>query len=248
MARNGGVAKHLKEMDALVAAYPDFLAGHDATTLMWKDGTRMALSDGRTNKTPGDIIANPSIDDIFAWPYPLYADDSPPAPGYDPGRARPFAFFSKMYGDCHAGGSVRLARVTWVDGSSIAFTPVNGADKALDLVVPELKALGPDLARYLTPIAGTYNCRNIAGSDQRSMHAYGAAIDLNSTFGDYWRWDDDAGIHYRNRVPLAIVRIFERHGFIWGGRWAHFDTLHFEYRPEFALAAKLKTPSAVSGQ
>ncbi|WP_228384801.1 M15 family metallopeptidase [Campylobacter pinnipediorum] len=27
--------------------------------------------------------------------------------------------------------------------------------------------------------------------------------------------------------------IFEKNGFIWGGRWKHFDTMHFEYRPEF---------------
>jgi hypothetical protein len=31
---------------------------------------------------------------------------------------------------------------------------------------------------------------------------------------------------------MEIVAIFERHGFIWGGRWSHFDTMHFEYRPE----------------
>ena len=29
-----------------------------------------------------------------------------------------------------------------------------------------------------------------------------------------------------------IVEIFERHGFIWGGKWYHYDTMHFEYRPE----------------
>ena len=31
---------------------------------------------------------------------------------------------------------------------------------------------------------------------------------------------------------LLIVEIFERHGFIWGGKWYHYDTMHFEYRPE----------------
>jgi hypothetical protein len=34
------------------------------------------------------------------------------------------------------------------------------------------------------------------------------------------------------RIPPEIVAGFERHGFIWGGRWAHFDTMHFKYRPE----------------
>jgi len=28
------------------------------------------------------------------------------------------------------------------------------------------------------------------------------------------------------------VAVFERHGFIWGGKWFHYDTMHFEYRPE----------------
>ena len=37
---------------------------------------------------------------------------------------------------------------------------------------------------------------------------------------------------YRNRMPKEIVDIFERHGFIWGGKWYHYDTMHFEYRPE----------------
>ena len=32
--------------------------------------------------------------------------------------------------------------------------------------------------------------------------------------------------------PHKIVEIFERHGFIWGGKWYHYDTMHFEYRPE----------------
>lgn len=38
---------------------------------------------------------------------------------------------------------------------------------------------------------------------------------------------------YRNRIPPEVVRVFERHGFIWGGRWYHYDTMHFEFRPEF---------------
>ena len=32
---------------------------------------------------------------------------------------------------------------------------------------------------------------------------------------------------------MGIVHIFEKHGFIWGGRWLHYDTMHFEFRPEF---------------
>lgn len=41
-----------------------------------------------------------------------------------------------------------------------------------------------------------------------------------------------AEIAYANRIPLEIVGVFEKYGFVWGGRWYHFDTMHFEYRPE----------------
>jgi len=53
----------------------------------------------------------------------------------------------------------------------------------------------------------------------------------NAKFADYWLWSPkNSG--YRNRVPYEIVHIFEKHGFIWDGKWRHFDTTHFEYRPE----------------
>ena len=70
------------------------------------------------------------------------------------------------------------------------------------------------------------------------MHAFGAAIDLN--VAGYWLWQkrrDAAQIAYRNRIPQEIVDIFERHGFIWGGKWYHYDTMHFEYRPEMIAPA-----------
>jgi D-alanyl-D-alanine carboxypeptidase-like protein len=56
------------------------------------------------------------------------------------------------------------------------------------------------------------------------------AIDVNIKFADYWLWAKK-GV-YQNRIPFELVDIFERHGFIWGGKWGHFDTMHFEYRPE----------------
>jgi len=37
---------------------------------------------------------------------------------------------------------------------------------------------------------------------------------------------------YHNSMAAEVIQAFERHGFIWGGRWYHYDTMHFEYRPE----------------
>jgi hypothetical protein len=62
-------------------------------------------------------------------------------------------------------------------------------------------------------------------------------IDINTKYSDYWEWDckcsnEKAEVNYKNRIPQLIVDIFEKHGFIWGGKWYHYDTMHFEYRPE----------------
>ncbi len=69
------------------------------------------------------------------------------------------------------------------------------------------------------------------------MHSFGMTIDINTTYSDYWQWackctNEEASFIYKNRIPQTIVDIFEKYGFIWGGKWYHFDTMHFEYRPE----------------
>jgi hypothetical protein len=65
------------------------------------------------------------------------------------------------------------------------------------------------------------------------MHAYGAAIDIGARYSDYWVWAQSRGdLPYRNRIPEEIVEAFEAEQFIWGGKWYHYDTMHFEYRPE----------------
>ena len=98
----------------------------------------------------------------------------------------------------------------------------------------EIAKLPPAIRRAATPTAGTYACRPVKDTGRLSMHSYGAAIDLNLKFSNYWLWETKgaANIPYRNAMPREIVDAFERHGFIWGGRWYHYDTMHFEYRPE----------------
>ena len=101
----------------------------------------------------------------------------------------------------------------------------------------QIDALPDKIKRAAYPIAGTYNCRAIADTGEPSPHGYGIAIDLNTAVSDYWYWRPHEGaIVYRNRMPEEIVAIFEKHGFIWGGKWYHFDTMHFEFRPELLVA------------
>ena len=224
-------------LDALVAAYPDALVSHDGTSIRWRDGTVMAASDGMPHKTFEQLLNHASILDQFRLPYPRGELTRPPAVNDDPGRFRNQAFFIKMYGDCRAGEVRRhLAAVQWLPhtwGHTIYITRINGVDRRLRAVSAEIDALPEHIKRAAYPIGGTLSCRTVADTRQLSMHSYGAAIDLNTAVSDYWLWRRSNGhIPYRNRMPQQIVDIFERHGFIWGGKWYHYDTMHFEYRPE----------------
>jgi hypothetical protein len=234
-------------LDALIAAYPEHLAGYDATALIWKDGTRMPLGD-ETKRSFADMLKRPTIRDQFAIPYPLGKPARVPNENEDPGRFRSDAFFTKMYGDCRKGEvSRRLRAVAWLPsrkGGTVMVTSVNGVADKLVAVSRELDALPAEMTQYLVPSAGTYNCRPVQDTGNLSVHAYGAAIDLATKFGDYWLWAKGKGgaIPYRNRFPYEIVDIFERHGFVWGGRWYHYDTFHFEYRPELIALARRGWP------
>ena len=232
-------------LDVLVAAYPAHLAAHDNQYLVWKDGARQRLSDGQPNKSFDDLLNHPSLVDQLAIPYPLGLQTALPAVNEDPGRIRNEEFFQKMYGDCRKDEVAgQLRPVAWLPhrgGGTIMATRVNGVADRLEKISAELEKLPPAITKYAAPSAGIYKCRTIAGSNQVSMHSYGAAIDLNDKFGDYWLWNqkkDGGALIRHHRIPQEIVDIFERFGFIWGGKWYHFDTFHFEYRPELINLAR----------
>jgi len=119
----------------------------------------------------------------------------------------------------------------------LLFSKVNNAHLALAAVSKELDE-HPEWKKYLINIGGTFNWRNISGTNRLSAHSFGITIDINTSYSNYWQWDcdcknEDAKLTFKNRIPMGIVHIFEKHGFIWGGRWLHYDTMHFEFRPEF---------------
>ena len=177
---------------------------------------------------------------------------SPTAPGRSQLLRRPTRsgsrpqprLFDKIYGDCTKGEVIaNLVDVDWLprkSGGRIKATRINGVAARLAAVSRELDRLPRRFDRYLLPPAGTYVCRTIAGTQRQSAHGYGIAIDIASATSDYWRWSvskDGAAPRWRNRIPYEIVEIFERHGFIWGGKWHHYDTMHFEFRPELIQPA-----------
>ena len=123
------------------------------------------------------------------------------------------------------------------------------AVQALDEVeqdVLSLSATDPAVASWIEDVKIAYSFidRGIAGTGTRSQHAWGLAVDLVPTSYDglqvYWRWTrawnrngwHSTPLEQRWSPPAVVVEIFESHGFLWGGKWAHFDNIHFEYRPE----------------
>jgi hypothetical protein len=227
------------DITPLVAAYPAFLDRIEGGALVWKDGTRMRIDDGFGAKDLESRLAAADLKDMLLEPYPLGRPSGAPARNADPGRARNRAFFDKMYGDCRAGGvEGKLVDVVWLPrkwGKTVKATRVNGVAARLAAVSEELDRLPTALDRFLFPPGGAYACRPVAGTTRASAHGHGIAIDIATASAHYWRWSGGkpgGEIVYRNAVPFEIVEIFERHGFIWGGKWYHYDTMHFEYRPE----------------
>ena len=100
--------------------------------------------------------------------------------------------------------------------------------------------------------ADSYAWRSISDSGNRSFHSMGLALDvLPKGWGQknlYWAWRRDIDpinwmlldLDRRWMPPKKVIEIFEKHGFIWGGKWIIWDNMHFEYRPEVILYNKIE--------
>lgn len=226
-------AKCDSNLKKLVMAYKQIKACKN-NQIIWSDGAIMRYDDG-DRETFEKILKNADIEDMFTHSY-AKAPYSSPLHNHDAGRYRNDKFFRKMYGSNPSKVKRNLTLISWL-GQKIKVTTVNRVDRQLKKIEKDLKRLlkqKPSYRKYLTPIGGTYKWRKIAGTNRLSVHSFGAAIDIRVKYSAYWRWSKGA-YRYQNKIPLEIVKIFEKHGFIWGGKWYHYDTMHFEYRPELLL-------------
>jgi len=221
--------------DPFTAAYPTSIREIKENKVVFYSGRALVYNDSKV-KTDQELLENPDIEDQLHYRY----NRGEAKDNTDAGRIRNDAFFKEIYGGNAATVKKNLTPVVWCPktvNQTIMFSNVNGAHLALEKVSKELDE-HPEWKKYLTDIGGTFNWRTISGTTRLSAHAFGITIDINTSYSNYWQWDcgcknEDAALGYKNRIPLGIVEIFEKHGFIWGGRWKHYDTMHFEYRPEF---------------
>ena len=109
-----------------------------------------------------------------------------------------------------------------------------------------------EVAKFIADISeiGCYNWRTIDGTaGRRSYHSYGLAIDIavkGNKKPTYWEWVRTWNSKWMLvpqtslwLPPEPVIKIFEKYGFVWGGTWDEYDTMHFEYRPELAVLAYL---------
>lgn len=66
---------------------------------------------------------------------------------------------------------------------------------------------------------GGYTFRLSRGGSHLSMHSFGGALDFNA------RWNK---LGTQPSMPQEVVRIFERRGWTWGGKWKRADGMHFQ--------------------
>jgi hypothetical protein len=158
-----------------------------------------------------------------------------------------------------------VARLIYMEIAGFSATVHESVKEHLLRVSAELKALresDPEVAAFLRGVREMdgFNYRFVEGTRTRSLHSYGLAVDIiPKSYGGkhaYWQWamskvPDWWTIPYAQRwmPPPAFVKAFEREGFVWGGKWLFFDTMHFEYRPEILmLSADGRAPQGGSDQ
>lgn len=114
------------------------------------------------------------------------------------------------------------------------------ADRPVNSIRVHHKLVGPfhdvfaDIYRaalwhVVVPYGGGYVFRLIRGGESLSMHAFGAAIDIDPVRNPLGAHPNDT---YMGSTPSGgeVVRIFEKHGFLWGGKFrGRSDAQHFQF-------------------
>lgn len=229
----------------LMLSYPEYIVKVEKTSdnkvyCIMKSGKKI-IYDDKLKKTHEEKLNNPDLQDMLEEIYPLNQITNIMDKTFDPGRARHYELLNEVYGSSKSSIEKNLINLKY-GYTNYQFNSKNNANISLDTVLKELIPLAKnrsDISSILYPASGTYNYRVISGTGRLSPHAYGIAIDLKSDKRDYWKWTSiEEGQKRLLDYPKELVESFENNNFVWGGKWGHFDILHFEYRPEIILKAK----------
>lgn len=143
-----------------------------------------------------------------------------------------------------------LKQIKFLDRYMTVHKKIIPALERVETKIYELSKTNQDVKNFLADLSvcQAYNWREIRDARTRSFHSYGIAVDiLPYKWGKkiiYWGFEKNEGnddwmlipLEKRWMPPQAVITAFEEEGFIWGGYWAIWDNMHFEYHPELILA------------
>lgn len=234
-----------RDLLCVMMAYPEYVKGvergsEDSVYLVMKSGNKLLYDDKRT-KTLDGKMNNSDIQDMMEQLYPILDIKNLSEKDFDPGRVRVYGILKEVYGVNREKIQKNLVNAK-TPFKNLQFNGNNGAAQSLENAMKELYTIAKGNSRVagaISPISGTFNYRVISGTSLLSAHSFGIAIDLASDKRDYWKWATrEQGQKRLDFYPREVVKVFENNGFVWGGKWGHFDILHFEYRPEIIYKAR----------
>jgi hypothetical protein len=195
------------------------------------------LYDDELEKDAATRLERPDVEDQFVDAYRTGALRRETEVDRDPGRVRVTSILRALYGATAAAIEAQLTSIDWFGARLRIHRRAAPALTRVRARIETAIAADPSLRPWLARPGGSYVNRQIAGTDRLSAHAFGIAVDIDPKRTEYWRWDRDfpqgkSGPQFTRPIPPALVAAFEAEGFIWGGRWYHYDTMHFEFRPE----------------
>ncbi|MDR2101998.1 MAG: M15 family metallopeptidase [Treponema sp.] len=138
-----------------------------------------------------------------------------------------------------------LVKVRFLDRDVSVHRDITEPLARVDRKIREIAAEDGETAAFIAAInsVGGYNWREIRGARHMSYHSWGLAVDIQPRELNnqviYWLWEYGHNENWmlvplrrRWQPPGQVIRAFEHEGFIWGGKWALYDNMHFEFRPE----------------
>jgi hypothetical protein len=266
---NNSLQRGQRVTEALAAAYPDriekaeFKDG-DWTVLM--QGGRYYFCGGRL--LPEELRSKEA--DYSPQPFYNYAAELPPweAPSAEdaeryknmasnrsrnPVKRSPHFLDALWQARTRDESQKRLKDISFLGFTVAVHEGIRGPLARVEAQIFAVANNDPQLRAWVDSIntVACWNWRTIADTQTRSYHAYGVAIDIMpKQLGGketYWLWaarnkPEWWNIPYSGRLhpPSSVIKAFESQGFIWGGKWLFFDTMHFEYRPEIFILSGMK--------
>lgn len=231
--------------EALLESYPADLTVVDAgsKTLKVKGGATYVFDQHPGQRSYQELFDVPDLEDTFYNVYPLTCSpDWKPQLNFEPGRFRNEPFLKDLFGHSESEVEGSLVQQKWLNNQGIRVTTRQKVSEKFARLARFFEQNSmTQFLQFVWPSAGAFNYRPIAGTNHLSSHSFGNAMDVNTKFSNYWKWDEsnpNAPFHYTNHIPCEVIEAFENEGFVSGAKWYHYDTMHFEYHPELIAFAK----------